>query len=96
MGSGSWVSGQHFGGPLEAVVRLVARKDVVKVRGEKVELELFLAEIVGMYPLEIGNVVTRKEKAKQTIEARDSIESPIAVSTFGVHVCESSIEEDEE
>ena len=52
MGSGSWVSGQHLGGPLAAVVRLFARKTVVND-----ELDSFLAETIGMCSVETGNVV---------------------------------------
>ena len=87
------MSGQHLGAPFAVVVKLFARMTVVKFEDGKVDgLESFLAEIIGMCSVERGNVVTSREKAKQIIKARGNIESPIAISKFGVHECESSME----
>lgn len=78
MGSGSGWSGQHAGRQVAVVVRLFARRSVGKVGGEKDDgLESFGVGTAELYSVGIANKVPSREKAKQMIKVRDSIEGLI-------------------
>ena len=93
-GSGSGISGQHLGSQSAVVVKLLARKTVVRFGGGKIDgLTSISAEVVELCAVRMANVVKNREEAKKMKKARDSIVIPIAVSKVDVHSCESLIEE---
>lgn len=62
------------------IVRLFVGMTIDKVGGEKVDgFASFDVPTVGMRSVGMANVVTSREKAKQMIKARDSIEGSNAV-----------------
>lgn len=80
MGSRPGCSGIHTGRQVAVIVRLFVEMTIDKVGGEKVDgFASFDVPTVGMRSVGMANVVTSKEKAKQMIKARDSIEGSNAV-----------------